>query len=166
MDEYFKSWRRKIGIGMLLFACFVLVGWLRSTVVQDALTIHVGKSLALKLVSVSKALIFVTLSIDSKEATSSPVWASQKSDTHSWVMNFTGNQSSRMTVKNAISPNCFSTYEFAFGVNNTLVSAKSYQLSYWCFLARLTLISFGLLVGRRRQRKVIEFNERPHEPMN
>ena len=35
MGDFFKPWRRKIGVLTLVMACFVAAGWVRSFVVED-----------------------------------------------------------------------------------------------------------------------------------
>ena len=35
MREFFKEWRRKVGLLTLLMACVFMAGWVRSHVIQD-----------------------------------------------------------------------------------------------------------------------------------
>ena len=37
MKEFFRGWRRKIGVATLTMACVFAVGWVRSTIVADTL---------------------------------------------------------------------------------------------------------------------------------
>lgn len=38
MGEYFKPWRRKIGIAVLALTCLFTLGWIRSRIVKDHFT--------------------------------------------------------------------------------------------------------------------------------
>lgn len=42
MGSFFKEWRRKFGVVILLLACFLMVGWLRSGMVADHFTFWVS----------------------------------------------------------------------------------------------------------------------------
>jgi hypothetical protein len=42
MGEYFKPWRRKIGILTLLLACVFAAGWVRSSGYEDEFQISIG----------------------------------------------------------------------------------------------------------------------------
>ena len=42
MGEFFKGWRRKIGVVTLLMALVLMIGWVRSHTIQDELLIRIG----------------------------------------------------------------------------------------------------------------------------
>ena len=42
MGEFFKGWRRKIGVLTLVMACVFMGGWVRSSVMIDCLTVSKG----------------------------------------------------------------------------------------------------------------------------
>lgn len=39
MGDYFKLWRRKIGVVTLLMACVFMVAWMRSLIATDSVTL-------------------------------------------------------------------------------------------------------------------------------
>jgi hypothetical protein len=43
MREFFRGWKRKIGVMALVLACFVAVGWVRSLRVGDWIRIPIGE---------------------------------------------------------------------------------------------------------------------------
>ena len=42
--EFFKGWRRKGGLVMLVLAMFVTFGWMRSNIIQDAIFVRQHQS--------------------------------------------------------------------------------------------------------------------------
>ena len=47
MGEYFKPWRRKIGVLTLLLACMFAAGWARSLIVIDLINFPTGRETAI-----------------------------------------------------------------------------------------------------------------------
>lgn len=45
MKEFFNGWRQKVGCVTLVLACVLLIGWIRSYFVLDALLLRGGKTL-------------------------------------------------------------------------------------------------------------------------
>ncbi len=41
MDDFFKSWRRRVGVITLVLACVFVAGWVRSLRVSDLVTMHI-----------------------------------------------------------------------------------------------------------------------------
>ena len=44
MGDFFKPWRRKIGVVTLVFACLVAGGWVRSLTVREVISIPLQDS--------------------------------------------------------------------------------------------------------------------------
>ena len=42
MSDFFKGWRRKLGLVTLVMACVMSIGWVRSFYVEDTILVHWG----------------------------------------------------------------------------------------------------------------------------
>ena len=56
MGEFFRGWKRKIGVLTLLIACVLMLGWVRSLSIEDAATLS-GKTTHLILTSSQSKMV-------------------------------------------------------------------------------------------------------------
>jgi hypothetical protein len=64
MGDYFKPWRRKIGVLTLVMALAFAVGWVRSLRLRDARSFVVGESLEVRLMSKEACLSLQTFDVE------------------------------------------------------------------------------------------------------
>lgn len=58
MMEFFRGWRRKVGVCTLVVACLATAGWVRSLSVRDEFTISNGKDFVHRLMSFDEMLFW------------------------------------------------------------------------------------------------------------
>ncbi len=149
MGDYFKPWRRKIGVLTLVLACVFAAGWVRSPFVQDTFIFPFGMPSSLMLVSGSDRLIMAMFHIETDEAIPTRLWTSEKASTMSWHWNFAGT-----TLTTSFPDHAFSVGDMDFGIRNTNVAAQWCQLPHWTLVVPLTLLSVYLLLSQPRKREV------------
>ena len=151
MGEFFKGWRRRVGITMLVLACVFMAGWLRSPFQQDTLSVSLGTSFCIKLISVSHHLIIATLRIETDHPIPISLWSSERAAANQWVIEF-----DRNTMINGIKDQSFSADDaddVNLSVDDLNISVKSVQVAYWLVLFPLTLVSVFLLFFRPQSSK-------------
>jgi len=60
MGEFFREWRRKIGVVTLMMACVFAAGWVRTYSTRDELCAPFGKTTSINVYSFRSNLIFLT----------------------------------------------------------------------------------------------------------
>ena len=161
MGEFFKPWRRRIGVVTLILACVLMVGWLRSLSTQDTFTVGFGPSTQFKLVSISGRVILAKVSIDGKEPILTVPWTSQKigDHEHGWEMVFRLPDRSQLNWVLCISENLFSTGDDEMGANFISFVVKWFQFPYWFVVTPFVALSAFLLVtkpNKSTQKKIPE----------
>ena len=158
MDDFFKSWQRRIGIVLLVMACMVTAGWVRSPFVTDTVSYATGTYSMHIWFSADGSFGLIRDGCDSEKffkkhpdlklavaGPNFPAWQTMKSgiidlSTVKWQWRWMG---------------------FDVGENEeddghwwTYVS-----IPYWSIVIPLTLISSWLLLSKRRQTTSKKFAE-------
>ena len=146
MGEFFKPWRRKIGVMTLMLACLFAAGWVRCRFIQDTYTFSFWTPSCVKVISAPHCLVLAKLQVETDKAIPLSVWQSEQADAKHWHLRFDG-----ATVNYPIREAAFTTDDVDFGIGNTNVSVKFCQLPYWSMTIPLTLIALGMLVINPRK---------------
>ncbi|WP_029246751.1 hypothetical protein [Schlesneria paludicola] len=80
MREFFRGWKRKLGVVTLVMACMLAILWVRSLCVWDGLQFCSGKDSMENFVSVDQSLIWGRLHIENHELASMTMFHVMKSD--------------------------------------------------------------------------------------
>lgn len=139
MSKYFTSWRRRIGVLVLVLACLFLAGWVRSLSTLDRGTSHFNRSMY-GLTSYNSRIHLLKLT---PLATGAPIlWSSQR---HSEPLDYWFEMQPVWRWDWA---------GFQFGAANskkmTEVRMDIWTIPYWAVVVPLTLLSTFLLLSRRR----------------
>ena len=159
MGEFFKPWRRRIGLVALILACVLMVGWLRSLSTQDTFTLGFGSSTSCKLVSVSGRVIIAKVSIDGKEPIRPVFWTSPEIIEGAWAIFLPLPEEAQLSWTLPISEDLFSTGDDEMGANFISFVVKWCQFPYWFVVTPLTALSAFLLLTkpcRSNQTKIPE----------
>ena len=146
MGEFFKPWRRKIGVLALLMSCVSIGGWLRSRFTQDTFTMGFGSSSYCKLVSVSDRILIANISMDEKRQIQTVPWTSQKIRTNEWEVVLPLPDGSKFVWVQSFSEDLYATGNDEMGANFVSFVIKWCQFPYWFIVAPLTLLSAYLLL--------------------
>ena len=60
MRDFFRSWRRKVGVVTLVMACVLMAGWVRSFTFVEGVAIPIGIKMSASLVSNDSSLVWLT----------------------------------------------------------------------------------------------------------
>ena len=151
MSEFFKPWRRKIGVLALLMSCVSIGGWLRSRFTQDTFTMGFGSSSYCKLVSVSDRILIANVSMDEKLPIQTVPWTSQKPRKNGWEIVLPLPDRSKLVCMHPFSEDLYSTGNDEMGANFISFAIKWCQFPYWFVALPLTALSAFLLISRPRQ---------------
>ena len=141
MGEFFKGWRRKIGLVMLAMACVLATGWMRSYTVQDFVYIPTAGAV------ISFGGSFCGLRPLDEPSPSRARWSSESVTPstyfhppwttcyHKWQLQFGG----------------FGIGEGLWGLRYS--SVYFVLIPYWLLVLPLTLLSAWLILGKSRKVK-------------
>ena len=147
MGDFFKPWRRKIGVVLLLLlACLFAGGWVRSFSVKDSFNVPVGSRSLIKLVSDPGRLKVIKINVGPEHEAPFPVgfWTTQRNGDSTLLFESIHHEwhaSSGAAV-----------FSIDQGATNH-VSFKSVQSPYWSLVIPLTLLSAYLLLAKIRVTK-------------
>lgn len=151
MGEYFKLWRRKVGVVTLLLACLFMVGWVRGLSIVDHVCLE-SSAKSKQMVSLMSASHGIALR--KYEAIQSWGWFSFSSG---WgtipVTSTNGDPFGLITSLNEPRRGWRSQYfGFDFGVLNDDNFRNSFLIiPYWFIVIPLTAISAYLLLSKSRK---------------
>ncbi len=146
MGDYFKPWRRKIGVMTLVLACVAMAELIRCYSKHDSFILTYGNDSSIQLLSACRCLIFVkTHSNGSKQATHF-TW-----ETFRWADNHFLTMSSQ--TQRAVDCKRFCLASFDSHFNNHDAFATCFAIPYWSIVIPLTLLSAYLLLARPRVAK-------------
>ena len=140
MGEFFKLWRRRVGVVTLLLACGSMDLWIRSKKVLDLIRLPFIKSTTIYLLSDKKTICF---GISSGAHWTSGVWQSKPAG----------------RANDLGAERYFTWYEnrLGFGIAGNDSWPNSLQrevdVPYWYVVIPLTLLSAWLLLSKPRQSK-------------
>ena len=145
MREFFRGWRRKIGIMTLVMACVFSVGWVRSVHVKDEFSLRRNANITHHLISSSSRLGWKTVSIDDPQSIQ-------------FVINlFFSKPAGEYDFFRAPNPDWkwrteFCGFEFGqFIPKGPPWSESIWLVPYWSITVPLTLLSAFLLLSKPRQ---------------
>jgi hypothetical protein len=146
LGDFFKGWRRKVGVMTLVMACVFTGGWVRSLSIVDAVSIPIAKHILINVSSDDQSVICEKQGIEFRELT----WE---------FLEWNGGQ--------PIVTNHDGGYQIhwlwkwhGFGVADGIAyadippsfsPATIWLFPYWSFIIPLSLISFWLLLSKPRK---------------
>jgi hypothetical protein len=139
MGDYFKPWRRKIGVMTLVMACVSTGGLIRSRSVRDTLNFWAGTRTPVLLISTSRFILWGKVYLDPGTGATFAYWNTDVIADPNVVSEISDEDASQLrwfeivTFKSA-------THSHPFWV-----------ISYWLVIIPLTLLSAFLLVVRTRK---------------
>lgn len=142
MVEFFRGWRRKIGVLMLVLACAFMAGWVRSSSLQDVVTFQSGTHAAEYIISLNGKLVLERLQTGGPSKTDLK-WFTNKlpirfgsldSPEVRWQYKWNGFGKGEMPV------------DLISGTRTSL-----WTIPYWAITTPLTLLSIWFLLSRPRQ---------------
>ena len=141
MGEFFRGWRRKIGVVTLVMALLFMGGWVRSLSIQDVLSFHSGRHTSEHLSSVKCVLVLQRGEIDDAEYMMTfPKWTANEFDSETKWFDETG-----MVWR-------WQLYGFGFGeLPNDLIEGvqeKYFFIPHWSIVLPLILNSAYLLLSK------------------
>lgn len=150
MAEFFRGWKRKVGVVTLVLACLLTAAWIRSSVIYDSVY-GIGSVPEYRIGSMfGLVCIFVVRSEDtSPDACSDPHWISGKASDL-----FNPATQERFDPMQHSTPNWrrdFAGFHFGEGRSNLQMSSQETwrccSLPYWSIVLPFTLISVWLLLS-------------------
>jgi hypothetical protein len=141
MGEFFKPWRRKIGVITLVSALALVGGWVRSTILWEELVFPIGTQSAIALSSMDRHVCFIL--VDSTDPSLIPGF-------------FLWKQFPFATIDSAIFDRDFFIQQWRYGsfgmVKNrdAMGTVRIWIFPVWSLTIPLTVISFWLLLSKRR----------------
>jgi len=154
MREFFRGWRRKIGVVTLMMACIFMGGWCRSTMFHDICCVRANRTSFVELHSLRHSFV-CQLNYDSSDG---PDLAE--------VRSFTMAESDFDPFQyygEFFSDHCWQQH--GFGICRLPLgiipkgSFDAISIPYWSITIPMTLISFSLLLSKPRkstQKKITE----------
>jgi hypothetical protein len=149
MGEFFRGWRRKVGVVTLVLSCVFAGLWIRSRVVRDRFSVHTNSELSTHVLSDRSGLTWKTVSVGPEDV--------------GFVTGFYSSEPAYMMLSYR-SPDAKwewrrQCYGFMFG---TLVQFQTLDgvhwrediwiISYRSIVAPLILLSAGLLLSKPKGR--------------
>ena len=150
MAEFFRGWKRKVGMLTLLLACVFMAGWLRSPIVSDVLNIPTGKHSFIGLASSGGSLGWARCHFRNpakSNMSAHPFWEKDKY-THS-LINLTLFDIDGLKWR----WRCFGFgfYEGSIDDGDNGYWMNCLQIPYWSIVVSLTLLSSHLLLSKPRK---------------
>ena len=136
MGDYFKPWRRKIGVVTLLMACVFAVGWVRNRSIDDSIYVDLPVFSA-KFFSGSDKLEMIARY---------PLADAETKSCFQWDSNprlFFANEE----VEKPVTPSRYDSFEFFVSLKNLVLSIS---LPYSIIVVPLALLSAWLLLRKPR----------------
>jgi hypothetical protein len=166
MREFFRGWKRKVGVVTMTMACLFMAGWLRSRHARDEF--NVGRNHGLRITGISGRSHF-SIGIIKKNGFTDPLWLSASHNETDSTLDVT------KPIDGARCPTVFhihmglprngitlgeSRFNFYHETSETCWFA-GFWLPYWSIVIPLTAISAWLLLSKPRPAKppVIETTE-------
>ena len=144
MGEFFKPWRRKIGVVLLLISCAAMTGWVRNYFIRDSFNLPTGDSSSLQFISGYQCLNLVAMwsSIPDKEMASFRIYRHK-------VTEGVGIHAGEYMLAGSPSPFRPKWPRFGDGNRNTILMI--FSLPYWSITIPLTLLSAFVLLSKPRK---------------
>jgi hypothetical protein len=144
VKEFFRGWRRKVGVVTLVMACVFMVGWARNYFIRDSVNIPTGNSSSIEFISGYQCLNLVVMwsSIPDNEMASFRIYHQKEEEEigfHAGKFLFAGDNSP------------FRPAWFSFSNEVRTTSLMIFSLPYWSITIPLTLLSCWLLLSKPRQ---------------
>ena len=155
MGEFFKPWRRKIGVVTLVMACVLAAGWMRSLYCIDAVEFYSGWNTATSVVSVDRSICWARYNynghpislptVESIEIPPSPSTGIYSPARPYWGIKING---FRGPGRNGYRPPVLEvSVDDGGGVNFTRCAI----VPYWSIVIPLTVLSACLLLSKPRK---------------
>ena len=154
MGEFFRGWRRKIGVVTLVMACVFMGGWVRSTIIGDFICIPFGNYISEEIGSVDETISW------SHYSTAFPISWRTGDTKRPWDGGGRINDLSGICLTD--SPKLgvgWGTAEVLSGQTMKPVKVTFILVPYWFITIPLTLLSLWLLLvkpGPSKQKKIVE----------
>ena len=148
MGDYFKPWRRKIGVMTLLIACVLAAGWVKSAAFNDLIIFPIGQDLRFGVVSNRGRIALVRHDWHENAPTLRTYWFSASFAEHPDAVFILDHEELQWLLRLG-----------AFGIRQRLTSSFTVsliQLPYWSIVIPLTLLSAWLLLSKPRTKTTPE----------
>jgi hypothetical protein len=161
MGEYFRGWRRKIGVVTLSMACVVMVSWVRSLVRHDLVMIPWGND-TFCVESACGVIEFARLT--TRDNKSKPKWFSNEITPTHWRWLDNDGIPRAVDHLGELAENeidwRWDWGGFHFGAGHSINDREEdYMFPYWSIVVPLTLLSAFLLLsmpGKSTQIKILQ----------
>lgn len=139
MMEFFRGWKRKVGVVTLVMACVLAAGWVRSRSIEEWLLLHLTKPTLLQVRSSDQGLMLFAECV-----------SDGKSDCYKDVRTFEYVRNDRRDIG---SHNYRIALYRGFGFDRKAYETQELEVirmafPYWSITIPLTLISFWLLLSK------------------
>lgn len=164
MGDFFRGWRRKIGLAVLVTALLLTVAWMRSFLVHDTLLLHCEPRWYSEILSRHGRLRWsrseqppdssATYSFDGPSR-----WHSVDARNDRWFDPATEDQRYQWQWK---------WYGFGIGAilpGSAAPSIRLWVVPYWLFILPLTLLSAWLLLIKQSKSRVVAASEPNDSPL-
>jgi len=139
MGEFFKGWRRKVGVMTLVLACVLSVGWVRSQTLVETIEFQSDRRTVQSLISGGGSLCWQTF-----------CEGEGPKRTHLWLSVTHAESGFRIYSD----PDFWSSYLFGFAYKRLDIWDSQWyrvlMIPYWSIVAPLTLLSAYLLLSKPR----------------
>ncbi len=143
MSNYFKAWRRKIGVATLVLACVFAVGWTRSLTERDVL-IRLNEHNTHLVISAEGTLSWERMWPIVKPRPSRWMYRHQSSNPNEGDDVPLGSLGLGFDFRDQ------SKIETTVGTTPYIAESETWQIPYWSIVIPLTLISSWLLLSKPR----------------
>lgn len=140
MREFYRGWKRKVGVVTLLVACVLTSAWIRSLSKEDEFRIPAGKRTEIKLVAENGYLMWLSLEFDSDN------WVAKSREWNTFPLQgnyLVGSDDFGWTLK---------YHDLGYGFHprgNDVAEATLWYLSYRSVVFPLTLLSAWLFLSKQ-----------------
>jgi hypothetical protein len=145
MREYFRGWKRKVGVVTLMMACMSVIGWVKSHVYQDDIEVCIGTELIYSLVTHDlEVCLWRIRPLEESMSQCSFSWTSQPIDRRASPFFDEMRQQSVLGISYTRDDRSgLDRYHFLI-------------IPYWLIAVPLTLLSAYLILWKPRKRVVLE----------
>ena len=163
MGDYFKPWRRTLGLLTLLMACVFAALWVRSKRIEDEFSFPVGPHSTVQLISACSFLMIARINVEKPDSRQTvPVFLSRPPTV--WFRSQPHNDDptvfyEHISLEHGIDPHRSWMADVHWSIATSNVSCQSIHLPCWVIVIPLTLISLWLFFSEPRkaiQKKLTE----------
>ncbi len=140
MGEFFRGWKRRLGVVTLVMALVTMGGFIRSQSVRDTFNCWAGRETPVLLVSTSGFILWGKVFLDQGTAATYAKFAY-------WDTEIIADPNSDILVDGSSQLRWFQI----IAIESANSSHPFWVISYWCFILPLTALSAYLLLTKPRK---------------